>query len=143
VWPHDSAIAAAGLARYGYRAEVQRIGVGLLDAAQHTGQRLPELFCGFSRAEFDSPVPYPTSCAPQAWAAAAPLLLVRSLLGLNPDVPAGVVQMAPAVPERMLPLQVEQIPLAGARVDVEVLADGWTVDGLPDGVRLVVADPPG
>jgi glycogen debranching enzyme len=143
VWPHDSAIAAAGLARYGYRAEAQRIGVGLLDAAQHTGQRLPELFCGFDRAEFDSPVPYPTSCAPQAWAAASPLLLVRSLLGLNPDVPAGVVRMAPAVPARMLPLRVERIPLAGARVDVEVRADGWTVDGLPDGVRLVVADLPG
>jgi len=143
VWPHDSAITAAGLARYGYRLEAQRIGVGLLDAAQHTGQRLPELFCGFDRAEFDSPVPYPTSCAPQAWAAAAPLLLVRSLLGLNPDVPAGVVRMAPAVPERMLPLRIERIPLAGARVDVEVRADGLTVDGLPDGVRLVAADPPG
>jgi hypothetical protein len=51
--------------------------------------------------------------------------------------------MAPAVPERMLPLRIERIPLAGARVDVEVRADGLTVDGLPDGVRLVVADPPG
>ena len=81
----------------------------------------------FDRAEFDSPVPYPTSCAPQAWAAAAPLLLVRSLLGLYPDVPAGVVRMAPAAPERMLPLRVERIRLAGARVDVEVRADGWTV----------------
>jgi glycogen debranching enzyme len=143
VWPHDSAIAAAGLARYGYQVEAQRIGIGLLDAAQHTDHRLPELFCGFDRAEFDSPIPYPTSCAPQAWAAAAPLLLVRSLLGLDPDIPAGVVRMAPAVPERMLPLRVERVRLAQARVDVEVRADGWTVDGLPDGVRLVAADPPG
>ena len=143
VWPHDSAIAAAGLARYGYRVEAQWIDVGVLDAAHNTGQRLPELFCGFDRAEFNSPVPYPTSCAPHAWAAAAPLLLVRSLLGLNPDVPAGVVRMAPAVPEHTLPLRVERIRLAGARVDVEVRADGWTVDGLPNGVRLVVADPPG
>ena len=76
----------------------------------HFGGRLPELFCGFDRAEFDPPVPYPTSCSPQAWAAAAPLLLVRSLLGLNPDVPAGVVRMAPAVPARMLPLRVERDP---------------------------------
>ena len=51
--------------------------------------------------------------------------------------------MAPAVPERMLPLRVERIRLAEVRVDVEVRADGWTVDGLPDGVRLVVPDPPG
>ena len=54
-----------------------------------------------------------------------------------------MVRIAPAVPEHMLPLRVERIPLAGARVDVEVRADGWTVDGLPGGVRLVVADPPG
>ena len=53
VWPHDSAIAAAGLARYGYWEEAQRVAVGLLDAAAHFGGRLPELFCGFDRAEFD------------------------------------------------------------------------------------------
>jgi len=51
--------------------------------------------------------------------------------------------MAPAVSEHTLPLRVERIRLAGARVDVEVRADGWTVGGLPNGVRLVVADPPG
>jgi glycogen debranching enzyme len=139
VWPHDTAIAAAGLARYGFRTEVQQLAIGLLDAAQFVGSRLPELFCGFDRAEFGVPVPYPTSCSPQAWAAAAPLLLVRSLLGLDPDVPAGVVQMAPAFPEHMLPLQLSRIPLAGTRVDAEVRVDGWRLDGLPDGVRLVGA----
>jgi len=145
VWPHDSAIAAAGLARYGYRVEAQWIDVGLLDAAHNTGQRLPELFCGFDRAEFDPPVPYPTSCAPQAWAAAAPLLLVRSLLGLNPDVPAGVVRMAPAVPEHTLPLRVERIRLAGARVDVEVRAERRRAAERGAARRSPIrpADPPG
>ena len=103
----------------------------------HVG--LPLAISGVSSEFAPSPLPN----REDRRAAAAPLLLVRSLLGLNPDVPAGVVRMAPAVPERMLPLRIERIPLAGARVDVEVRADGLTVDGLPDGVRLVAADPPG
>ena len=72
VWPHDNALIAAGLMRYGYVEHAQRIATGLLDAAARFGGRLPELFCGFDRTEFDTPVPYPTSCSPQAWAAASP-----------------------------------------------------------------------
>ena len=72
VWPHDNALIAAGLMRYGYVEHAQRIATGLLDAAARFGGRLPELFCGFDRTEFDAPVPYPTSCSPQAWAAASP-----------------------------------------------------------------------
>ncbi|MCU1694552.1 MAG: hypothetical protein JWR34_615, partial [Mycobacterium sp.] len=95
VWPHDTAITVAGLARYGFIEEAQRISVGLIEASQHFGGRLPELFCGFDRTEFPSPVPYPTSCTPQAWAAAASRLILRSLLQLNPDVPHGEVQLFP------------------------------------------------
>ncbi|TVT25112.1 amylo-alpha-1,6-glucosidase [Amycolatopsis acidiphila] len=136
VWPHDSSIVAAGLMRYGYVEEAQRIALGLLDAAEHFGGRLPELFCGFDRTEFRRPVPYPTSCSPQAWAAAAPVSLVRTLLRFQPDLPNGRITLDPAVPERMLPLRVANVPLGEARLAVEVRADGWQVDGLPDGITV-------
>jgi glycogen debranching enzyme len=134
VWPHDSAIAVAGLMRYGFVAEAQTVALGLLDAAAMVGGRLPELFCGFDRAEFGTPVPYPTSCSPQAWAAASPLLLLRSLLRFEPDVPAGRVGFAPALPERMCPLRIGNLPLAGSRLTLDVRRDGSNIEGLPDGV---------
>lgn len=80
VWPHDNAIIAAGLMRYGFTEEAQRISTALLEAAEYSGGRLPELFCGFSRDHFAEPVPYPTACSPQAWAATTPILLVTSLM---------------------------------------------------------------
>ncbi|WP_226382699.1 amylo-alpha-1,6-glucosidase [Pseudonocardia oceani] len=137
VWPHDTAIAIAGLARYGYMAQAQRIARGLLDAAGRFGGRLPELFCGFDRSEFADPVPYPTSCSPQAWSAAAPRLILRSLLRLRPDLPHGQLALNPAVPADMLPMRLENLPLAGGRLTIAVDEDGVQVDGLPEGVRLV------
>ena len=80
VWPHDNAIIAAGLLRYGFVEEAQRIATALLEAAEYSDGRLPELFCGFSRDQFAEPVPYPTACSPQAWAATTPILLVTSLM---------------------------------------------------------------
>jgi glycogen debranching enzyme len=141
VWPHDTAIAVAGLARYGFAHEAQQISLDLIDASDHFGGRLPELFCGFDRTDFPWLVPYPTSCSPQAWASAAPRLLLRSLLHFNPDVPHGRLQVCPIVPERLLPLRVENVPLAGARIDVTVEPEG-TVDlsGLPTGIRLITND---
>jgi glycogen debranching enzyme len=138
VWPHDTAITVAGLARYGFIEEAQRISVGLIEASQHFGGRLPELFCGFDRTEFPSPVPYPTSCTPQAWAAAASRLILRSLLQLNPDVPHGEVQLFPTLPDRWLPLRIERIPVAGKRFDITVDEDGdMEVTGLPTELRMV------
>jgi glycogen debranching enzyme len=72
VWPHDNAIIAAGLLRYGFVEEAQRISSALFEAADYSDGRLPELFCGFSREQFDEPIPYPTACSPQAWAATTP-----------------------------------------------------------------------
>jgi glycogen debranching enzyme len=138
VWPHDTAITVAGLARYGFTDEAQRISVALIEASQHFGGRLPELFCGFDRTEFPSPVPYPTSCSPQAWAAAASRLILRSLLQLNPNVPHGEVQLFPTLPDRWLPLRVEKIPVAGKRFDITLDEDGdMEVTGLPAELRLV------
>jgi len=136
VWPHDNAIVASGLMRYGYVKEAQRIALGLLDAAGSFGGRLPELFCGFDRTEFPSPVPYPTSCEPQAWSAASPLYLLRTLLRFDPWVPQGRIWCDPAVPESLLPLRIEGINLAGARVGIEVRHDGWDVLGLPPELSL-------
>jgi glycogen debranching enzyme len=137
VWPHDNAIIAGGLMRYGFVEEAQRVSLGLLAAAQHMGGRLPELFAGFDREEFPAPVPYPTSCDPQAWSAAAPLYLLRTLLRFDPWVPMGKVWCDPAVPESLLPLTIQGVHLAGSRVDVEVTQQGWRMVGLPAGIELL------
>jgi len=137
VWPHDNAICAAGLMRYGFVAEAQQVFSGILDAAEAFGGRLPELFCGFDRAEFGEPVSYPTSCSPQAWASAAPFHLLRTLLRFDPSVPVGKLWCDPAIPARFLPLHIESLNVAGARVSVDVRADGWSLDGLGERLSLV------
>jgi glycogen debranching enzyme len=139
VWPHDNAIVAAGLMRYGYVREAQRVIMAILDAAVAQGGRLPELFSGLERMELPLVVSYPTSGSPQAWAAASPLLMLRTLLRLDPWVPRGKVWLHPALPEQISRLYVGRIPLAGARVSVTVDGDKVTVDGLPDDLELVDA----
>ncbi|PSK95951.1 glycogen debranching enzyme [Murinocardiopsis flavida] len=76
IWPHDNAVIVAGLARYGLAAEAARVARGLVGAAVRNGDRLPEVLGGHDRAAHPDPVPYPHSCSPQAWAAAAPLVLL-------------------------------------------------------------------
>lgn len=136
VWPHDNAIIAAGLRRYGFAAEANRVILALLDAAEGFGDRLPELYCGFDRDEFAHPVPYPTSCSPQAWAAAAPLLLVRTLCGLEVDLPRGLLGLDPHVPEQLLPLSVEQLHIGRDMVGVAVDTSGWHVTGLTSALSV-------
>jgi glycogen debranching enzyme len=85
VWPHDNSLIAWGLARHERWAETQRIGRRLLSVARHFHYQLPEVFAGLSRTETPFPIDYPTAARPQAWAAAAPVLLLRVLLGLEPD----------------------------------------------------------
>jgi glycogen debranching enzyme len=92
VWPHDTALIAAGLARYGRRHEANRLVVALMEAANHFGFRLPEAFAGYDRAVTRVPVAYPSACSPQAWAAGAPLLLLRVMLGLEPTANGLVVR---------------------------------------------------
>jgi glycogen debranching enzyme len=137
VWPHDNAICAAGLMRYGFVPQAQQVATAILEAADRFGGRLPELFCGFDRCDFAAPVAYPTSCSPQAWAAAAPFLLLRTLLRFDPAVPSGKVWCAPAVPARLLPLRVEALHIADGMASVEVSRRGWRVDDLPPGLRLI------
>jgi glycogen debranching enzyme len=85
VWPHDSALAAWGLARHGHVAEARRVGRALIEAAAHFDWSLPEVFAGYARDETPFPIAYPTAARPQAWAAGTPILLVRVLLGIEPD----------------------------------------------------------
>jgi glycogen debranching enzyme len=84
VWPHDNSIIALGLIRYGYPEESARIASGILQAARYFKHRLPEAFAGYSRQRTRFPVEYPTACSPQAWATGAPLLFLRTMLGLEP-----------------------------------------------------------
>jgi len=84
VWPHDTAIAAAGLRRYGFHEHANRLVGALFEAAhQFPDQRLPELFCGFARESTGAPVPYPVACSPQAWAAGSIFHLLQTMLGLT------------------------------------------------------------
>ena len=137
VWPHDNGLIAAGLMRYGLVEQARKVIAGILDAAVAVGGRLPELFAGFDRDAYATLIPYPTSCSPQAWASATPVHLVRTLLRYHPDVPAGKVWMAPVAPDSMLPLRVDRLPLAAHEVALQVSADGFDVEGLPEGLELV------
>ncbi len=137
VWPHDNAICAAGLMRYGLSDAALRLVSGLLDAAEAFDGRLPELFAGVDRARLGAPAPYPTSCIPQAWAAASPLLFLRTMLRFDPWVPHGTLNVAPVLPASVRRLRVEGIPLAGARVAVDIDGAAVSVTGLPDDIRLV------
>lgn len=140
VWPHDTALAVAGLMRYrhlpGACELAERLAEGLIDAALHFHGRLPELFCGFARDQFRAPIPYPTSCSPQAWASATPLLLVRSLLGLTPDVPNRTLDLAPRLPRRWGQLQLTDLRLGPITIGIEAEGDTMRVQGLPDGWTL-------
>ncbi|MDP9452774.1 MAG: amylo-alpha-1,6-glucosidase [Actinomycetota bacterium] len=137
VWPHDSAIVAAGLMRYGFVEEALRVVMALVDSAIAVGGRLPELFGGLDRAELPVPLGYPASCSPQAWAAASPLLLLRLLLRFDPWLPHGKLWLAPVVPAAIGRLRVGHIPLGGGRVAVSVDGEDVSVEGLPPGVELV------
>jgi glycogen debranching enzyme len=144
VWPHDNALMVAGLMRYGFVEEAQRVVIGMFDAAQSFGGRLPELFCGFDRAEFPVPVPYPTSCSPQAWASATPIQLVRTLLRLDPRASHGRLWISPVLPQGFGWLRISGIWFAGGRITVEAAEGNATpiVSGLPEGTELIVGPRP-
>ena len=113
--------------RAGTQAEAAVLARSLLDAAEAFDGRMPELFAGFDRAEFPDPVSYPAACSPQAWASAAPLSILRNLLGLDPDIPNRTVRLRPCRPEGVTRLRVEGIWLAGHRI---------TIDARPGSVEL-------
>jgi glycogen debranching enzyme len=134
VWPHDNAVIAAGLMRYGFVQEAQRISTALFEAADYTEGRLPELFCGFSREQVAEPVPYPTACSPQAWAATTPIMLVTSLMRYDAHISRGGFWMDPALPDSYGDLHITNAPMAAGRITIDVTASEPSVQGLPEGI---------
>jgi glycogen debranching enzyme len=115
VWPFDNSFIAWGLRRYGYKAEAARIAAGILDAADFYAGRLPEAFGGYERAVTKYPVQYPTACSPQAWSTGAPLLFLRTMLGLEPIGEHLVVD--PALPVGIGRMELLDIPGRWGRID--------------------------
>jgi glycogen debranching enzyme len=126
VWPHDNALVAWGLERYGFGAEALRIFSGLLDAALGFDLcRMPELFCGFDRVPGEGPVAHPIACAPQAWAAGSVLLLLRTSLGIDVSSTEGrVVLTRPRLPLDRGEIQIHDLQVAGGSVDLVISQDG-------------------
>ncbi|MBY2989170.1 amylo-alpha-1,6-glucosidase [Rhizobium leguminosarum] len=129
IWPHDNAMIASGLARYGYRAEAARIFEGLFAASTYIElRRLPELFCGMSRQRAQGPTFYPVACAPQAWAAAAPLLLLQSCLGLEFDPNGRQISFdEPTLPSFVDDVTLRNLRLSNCSVDVALRRSGRQV----------------
>ncbi|SFA83059.1 glycogen debranching N-terminal domain-containing protein [Cellulomonas marina] len=124
VWPHDTAIAVAGLARAGHGDVAASLAAGLLAVGEDVGWRLPELWSGDAPDESPRTVPYPAACRPQAWSAASAVVVLSSALGLRPDVPGGTLTVAPVRPSPFGALGVEGLRLAGHPLDVRVTASG-------------------
>jgi glycogen debranching enzyme len=129
VWPHDNSLAAWGLMRYGRWDEARRIARALFQAAGHFDWSLPEVFAGYPRGETPFPIAYPTAARPQAWAAGTPVLLLRVLLGLEPDRQA---QRLRSVLEAELPSWVGDLRLNGVRAFGRV----WDVSAEQGRVRV-------
>lgn len=129
VWPHDNALIALGLARYGFRHAAARIFEGLFAASTYIElRRLPELFCGFPRQRAQGPTFYPVACIPQAWAAAAPLSLVQSCLGLEFNTKSMQITFdTPVLPEFIERLEIKQLKVGRGSVHVAVHRSGTRV----------------
>jgi glycogen debranching enzyme len=134
VWPHDNALIAAGMSRYGLTSSTLTVTRGLFEASRFIGsRRLPELFCGFARRPGEPPTLYPVACSPQAWSAGAPFMLLQACLGLSIDARRGRIVLDRAA----LPGAVHEITLKNL-----VIAKDRTLDLLlerhADGVGMTV-----
>jgi len=135
VWPHDNAILAAGLRRYGFDREALRIFSGIVRAVMDFEHyRLPELFAGFGEGEFPAPVRYPVACHPQAWAAGSIPYLLETLLGLVPEAFERRLRIVrPQLPDFVDRLRIDGLRVGGARVSLRF-------ERTRDGVGVQVLD---
>ncbi len=122
IWPHDNALIALGLARYGLKRSVERVFKGLFDAATYMDmRRLPELFCGFQRGRGRGPTLYPVACSPQAWASATPFTLIEASLGLQFDPAANEIRLHnPRLPSFLDEVVLRNLQLKQSSVDLKV-----------------------
>jgi glycogen debranching enzyme len=120
VWPHDNAIVAAGLKRYGHAGATARIATALFDAAARARDfRLAELYCGFDRSRSSQVVGYPVACLPQAWAAAVPFILLQAMLGVSALAPKRkLALMQPELPPWLNRVELRRLRVGGAEVDL-------------------------
>ncbi len=129
VWPHDNAVIAMGLGRYGLKPQAERIFCGMYDAALYVDlRRLPELFCGFARARGQGPTFYPVACSPQAWAATAMHATLGACLGLSFNVAErSVVFDRPRLPPFLAEVTLHNLVLGEARISVVLRRMGGEV----------------
>lgn len=120
VWPHDNALIALGMARYGLNAMTLPIFSGMFEAGVHLDlNRMPELFCGFPREDSEGPVLYPVACAPQAWASGSVFLLLQACLGLRIDAPRRTIRFVqPGLPPEVEWLELRNLRVREASVDI-------------------------
>jgi glycogen debranching enzyme len=126
IWPHDNALIALGLSRYGLKHSVEQVFRGLFDAAAYMDLwRLPELFCGFRRERRRGPTLYPVACAPQAWASATPFTLLEAALGLEFDAERGEIRLRnPRLPTFLNEVILRELRLKDASVDLRIRRHG-------------------
>ena len=119
IWPHDTAICAAGLARYQERAGVVKLMSSMFEAAVRFNMRLPELFCGFTRAIGDAPVAYPVACLPQAWSAGSAFMMLQACLGIRIDGWNRAIEVdRPRLPIGIDNLVIRHLAVGEAKVDL-------------------------
>jgi glycogen debranching enzyme len=134
VWPHDNALIAAGLKRYGFLDETNRVATAMFEAAQFADYlRLPELFCGFTRRTPSPPVQYPVACSPQAWAAGAPFLLLQAMLGISAAAHENVL----TVNKPHLPPWLNEVEIRNLRVGDSTLSLVFRREGETTGFSLL------
>jgi glycogen debranching enzyme len=126
IWPHDNALIALGLARYGLKDSVEHVFGALFSAATYMDlRRLPELFCGFRREKGRGPTLYPVACAPQAWASATPFTLLEAALGLEFDAQRGEIRLRnPRLPAFLNEVILRELKLGPSSVDLRVRRHG-------------------
>ena len=138
VWPHDTMLCIAGLLNYGHTDEALALAGGLLASASHFSYQMPELFSGFARDGAQYPVSYPTSSAPQAWAAAVPVYLTQLLLGIRAQIPdKGIVVVSPRLPQGV-ELRLEGVPVGEGRLSVKAEGRVAQLLEVPKGLDIVV-----
>ena len=126
VWPHDNSIVAHGMALYEFREPANQVFNALFQAALNfRDYRLPELFCGIERREYDEPVQYPVSCSPQAWASGAVFLFLTSVLGIRPSAPRRELNIvSPTLPPFLDQLNIRNLQVGGSRADLDFTRRG-------------------
>jgi glycogen debranching enzyme len=126
IWPHDNALIALGLGRYGFKRAAGSIFTGLFDAASHMElMRAPELFCGFPRRRGTAPTLYPVACTPQAWASAAPFALLEACLGIVCDHQRRELRFHnPVLPRFLEEIRIRNLSLDGASADLRLRRNG-------------------